>query len=134
TKIEKFFSGGFLKALITSFLFIVSFSAFANMTKLAVITSEFDKDVMDFYVITNAKNNIDSIRYIQTTPGGQIFDDVTIPAEEVMKDQGVVIVERNGYDAVILQVENFTVNQGGIVKLNYLYNGVTNTRHIKKLK
>lgn len=123
-----------MKAFITSFLLIFSFTAFANMTKLAVITSEFDKDVMDFYVITNAKNSIDSIRYIQTTPEGRIFDDVTVPAEEVMKQAGVVIVERNGYDAVILQVENFNVDQGGIVKLNYLYNGVTNTRHLKRLK
>ncbi len=123
-----------MKAFITLFLLIFSFTAFANMTKLAVITSEFDKDVMDFYVITNAKNSIDSIRYIQTTPEGQVFDDVTVPVERVMEQQGVVIVERNGYDAVILQVENFNVDQGGIIKLNYLYNGVTNTRHLKRLK
>ena len=123
-----------MKTLLTVFLFICSFSAFANMTKLAVITSEFDKDVMDFYVITNSKNHIDSIRYIQTTPEGRIFSDVTVPVEDVLKPKGVVIVERNGYDAVILQVETFNEDHGGIVKLNYLHNGATNTRHIKKLK
>ncbi len=123
-----------MKLFITIFLFLFSFAAFANMTKLAVITSEFDKDVMDFYVITNSKNRIDSIRYIQTTPEGRIFDDVTVPVEEVLRPQGVVIVERNGHDAVILQIENYNEDHGGIVKLNYLYNGATNTRHLKRLK
>lgn len=122
-----------MKVLITTFLFICSLTAHAHMTKLAVITSEFDKDVMDFYLITNEKNNIDSIRYIQTTPEGRVFDDVTVPVEEVMKPEGVVIVERNGYNAVILQVEKFNEGHGGIVKLNYLYNGVTQTRHLKRM-
>ena len=115
------------------FLFLImTVCAHAEVFKLAEITSEFDKDVMDFYVETDDQNKIDSIRYITTRPDGSIFEDVSVPAERVIAE-GVVIVERDGYAAVRLEVENFSIQSGGIVKLNYLYNGITGTRHVKRL-
>ncbi|MCM2351241.1 MAG: hypothetical protein NDI69_14565 [Bacteriovoracaceae bacterium] len=120
-----------MKLFLTFLIFIITTVAEARQTKLAVITSELDKDVMDFYLITNEKNIIDSIRYVQTSPNGSIIDDVSVPAERVMEEGGVVIVERDGYDAVILEVERFTQKAGGMIKLNYLHSGVTKTRNAK---
>ena len=118
-----------------SYMFLALFMtvcAHAEVFKLAEITSEFDKDVMDFYVETNDHKEIDSIRYITTRPDGSIFEDVSVPAETIIAE-GVVIVERDEYAAVRLEVEEFTVKSGGIVKLNYLYSGITGTRHVKRL-
>lgn len=120
-----------MKLFFSMLIFIIATVAEARQTKLAVITSEFDKDVMDFYLITNDKNIIDSIRYVQTSPNGSIVDDVTVPAERVMEKGGVVIVERDGYDAIILEVERFTQKAGGMIKLNYLHSGVTRSRNSK---
>lgn len=111
---------------------VMTVGAHAEVFKLAEITSEFDNDVMDFYVETNDEKKIDSIRYITTRPDGSIYEDVSVPAETIIAE-GVVIVERDGYAAVKLEVEKFTVETGGIVKLNYLYNGITGTRHVKRL-
>lgn len=123
-----------MKAFLSVMLILLCMNAEAKLTKLAVITSEFDKDVMDFYVITNGANQVDSIRYIQTAPNGAIISDMTVPVERVMEKGGVVIVERDGHNAVILEVENFNVAKGGVIKLNYLHNGVTGTRHVKYSK
>lgn len=122
-----------MKFLIPAILIFITTALNAAEIKLAVITSEFDKNVTDFYIETNDLNHIESMRYVTTMPNGGIFEDVTVPAERVIAE-GSVIVERNGYQAVRLEVENFSVATGGIVKLNYLYSGVTGARHVKRLK
>lgn len=121
-----------MKLILSILLLFVAATSQAEVLKLAVITSEFDDNVMDFYIVTDDQNHIDSIRYVTTLPNGGIFEDVTVPAETVM-NEGVVIVERNGHQAVRLEVERFTLEAGGVVKLNYLYNGVTGTRHAKRI-
>lgn len=112
--------------------FLLSTSVLAETFKLAVITSEFDKNKTDYYLETDEIGEIDSMRYVTTTPSGAITEDVTLPAERVMKE-GAVLVERNGYEAVRLEVENFSLKTGGILKLNYLYSAVSGTRSIKRL-
>lgn len=113
-------------------LLLLSAPAFAETFKLAVITSEFDKNKTDYYLETNDSGEIDSMRYVTTTPSGSITEDVTIPAERVMKE-GAVLVERNGYEAVRLEVENFSLKTGGVLKLNYLYSALSGARNIKRL-
>lgn len=121
-----------MKTLFLSLLMFVSLNTKAEEIRLAVITSEFDKNVTDYYVITNEQGHVDSMRYVTTLPNGGIFEDVTLPAERVMKE-GAVLVERNGHQAVRLEVENFSVITGGTIKLNYLFSGVTGARHNKRL-
>jgi hypothetical protein len=121
-----------MKALMLTAIFLFSFVTHAEEIRLAVITSEFDKNVTDYYVITNEQGLVDSMRYVTTMPNGGIFEDVTLPAERVMKE-GAVLVERDGYQAVRLEVENFSLNTGGTIRLNYLFSGVTGSRHIKRL-
>lgn len=114
------------------FLFFVSFSLNAKVTKIAVITSEFDQNVTDYFIETDEKNVIVSMRYVTTMPNGGVFEDVSVTAERAMAE-GIVVVERNGYEAVRLELENFDLTNGGIVKLNYLFNGMTGTRREKRL-
>jgi hypothetical protein len=121
-----------MKALMLSVVLLFSFITHAEEIRLAVITSEFDKNVTDYYVITNEQGLVDSMRYVTTMPNGGIFEDVTLPAERVMKE-GAVLVERDGYQAVRLEVENFSLSTGGTIRLNYLFSGVTGARHIKRL-
>lgn len=106
--------------------------AHANVYKLATITSDIDQDITEYYIETDHQNKIESMRYVTIMPNGGIYKDETIPVEEIISD-GIVIVEQGGLDAVKLEVENFNVHKGGVVKLNYLYNGITGVRQTKKL-
>lgn len=121
-----------MKTLFLTLFIALSVNLHAEEIRLAVITSEFDKNVTDYYVITNDQGHVDSMRYVTTMPNGGIFEDVHLPAERVMKE-GAVLVERNGYQAVRLEVENFSLVTGGTIKLNYLFSGVTGARHNKRL-
>jgi hypothetical protein len=121
-----------MKSLLLALLTIVSIHAHADMIKLAVITSEFDDNKTDYFLETNDAGEIHSMRYVTNLPNGGISEDVTIPAEKVITE-GVLLVERNGYEAVRLEVERFSMKEGGTIKLNYLYSGITGARHIKRL-
>lgn len=122
-----------MKSLLITFFLTLAINVHAETIKMAVITSEFDKNVTDFYLETDDQNKIHSMRYVTTMPNGGIFEDVTLPAETVLAE-GAVIVVRNGREAVKLFVEDFSLSTGGIIKLNYLYSGVTNTWYVKRLK
>ncbi len=122
-----------MKLLLISFFVTLAVSIHAETIKIAVITSEFDKNVTDFYLETDDQNKIHSMRYVTIMPNGGIFEDVTLPAETVLAE-GAVIVVRNGREAVKLYVEDFSLATGGTIKLNYLFSGVTNAWHIKRLK
>lgn len=122
-----------MKSFLFSFFLLVALNVHAEAIKLVVITSEYDQNVSDFYLETDDENKIHGMRYITTMPNGGIFEDVSLPAERVMRE-GAVIVIRNGREAVKLFIENFSLVTGGTIKLNYLYSGVTNTWHVKRLK
>src|SRR5690606_22166537 len=121
-----------MKSLFTCLLMAFTLNLFAAEIKMAVITSEFDKNYTNYYIETNAQNQIVGMRYVTVMPNGGIFEDINVMAENVL-DDGAVIVERDGHKVVKLELENFSVTKGGTVVLNYLYNGATGTRHIKKL-
>jgi hypothetical protein len=121
-----------MKLLLVLFLTILTSGLEARVFRLAVITSEFDNDKTNYFLETDETNTIVSMRYVTIQPNGGIYEDVTLPAERVM-EEGAVLVERNGLEAVRLEVENFNLKTGGVIKLNYLYNGVIGTRHVKKL-
>lgn len=122
-----------MKSLLMSIFLILAVNVNAETIRMAVITSEFDKNVTDFYLETDSQNKIHSMRYVTTMPDGGIFEDVTLSPETVMAE-GAVIVVRNGREAVKLFVEDFSLITGGTIKLNYLFSGLTNTWHTKRLK
>jgi hypothetical protein len=118
--------------IIVVALISLAITAQAKTLKLATITSDIDEDVTQYFLELNENNEIESMRHVTITPNGGIFKDQTVTIDEVVAD-GVVIVEQGGYDAVRLEVENFHPKTGGVIKLNYLYNGITGSRSVKKL-
>ena len=112
---------------------LFSIQVMAAEIKLAQITSQFDQDTAHYYVEVNEKGEIESMRYITILPSGAVFNDVSLTVESVMAE-GAVIVVRDGHEAVRLELENFNPKTGGTVKLNYLFNGATGRRHIKRFE
>lgn len=112
---------------------ILSFDIFAAELHMATITTDVDKDVSVFYLETDDENNVHSMRYITTTPRGQISEDQTYSLEEVISN-GAVVEQRMGRDVVTLYVENFDPASGGIIRLAYLYNGISGSMREIKLK
>jgi hypothetical protein len=121
-----------MKVLFSLLLVTLSLTVSAAVSKMAVITSEFDRDVRDYYLETDNQNAIHSMRYTTTNPNGGISEDVTVSPEQVMEN-GIVVFEHKGYKAVILELENFNVSTGGTIKINYLFSGVTGQRLHKRL-
>jgi hypothetical protein len=121
-----------MKYLLT-LLTLVALNTHAAEFILANITSNIDTDTTVFYLETNSDGLIDSLRYVTTTESGQISEDTRFTVEEVLNG-GVVLEERAGYEAVRLFAKNFEPLSGGIIILNYLYNGVTSTRKELHLK
>ncbi len=122
-----------MKMLLASMLFLVTATLQASVLKLAVITSEFDQNYMNFYIETDAQNNVHSMRYITTMPNGGIFEDISLPVETVI-NHGAVLVVKDNREAVRLNLENFSVQTGGTIKLSYLNNGITGFWQSKRLK
>jgi hypothetical protein len=105
----------------------LSFNINASEVKLAVITSDVDQDHTDFFLETTPSTDIDSLRLITSTPSGQMTDDHSFPIQSALTD-GIIVSERSGRDVIHLYAENFTIQSGGQVKLNYLYNGMSGSR------
>lgn len=120
-----------MKVIFSLLLVSLSLSVNAAQTKMAVITSEFDQDVRDYYLETDSENKIHSMRYTTTRPNGSISEDVTATPEQVV-ESGIVVFEHKGYKAVILELENFNVKTGGTIRINYLFSGVTGKREVKR--
>lgn len=117
-----------MRLLVTLCALLFSIAVLADERKVAVINSDIDKDIYNFYLITNDQDHVDSLRYQMVSPSGQILEDNTFPAETVIQD-GIVLVRRNGHDAVRLEVgRDFNVENGGTVILDYLFSGVTGNR------
>ncbi len=122
-----------MKTLVTAFFILVSTLAQGKVVRMAVITSEFDKNYSEYFLETDDRTNeLLTVRYVTTMPNGGIFEDVSLSAQQIIS-QGAVLVERNGYQVVRLELENFDVLKGGTFKLNHLYNGITGSRQVKRL-
>ncbi|HXH30638.1 MAG TPA: hypothetical protein VNJ01_07480 [Bacteriovoracaceae bacterium] len=123
-----------MKSFFVLLTFLMTLSATAAEYKLAVITSEFDNDTTDFFLETNDAGEMHSIRYVSTSPSGQITEDNSIPAETVLREGGV-LAHRQGRDVVKLFVEpGFNIKVGGDVRLTYLQSGVSNNWRFIPLK
>ncbi len=121
-----------MKSLLLCLLMIFSLKTFATEIKVAVISSQFDKNVSDFFLELDGNKEISGIRLITRMPNGGIFEDISAPAENVL-DDGTDLIERNGRKVINISVENFSLKHGGTVVLNYLYNGATGNWQNKKL-
>lgn len=125
----------FVKTMTTIlFASLFSLSLFGAEMKLAKITSDMDREYTDFFIETNDKGAIDSIRILTVTPSGAIDEDTSFPIETVIND-GVVLAERKGYKVLRLVTDpGFTAENGGGVQLVYLFNAINGTRRFLKIK
>jgi hypothetical protein len=120
-----------MKNFIVLFL-ILSCSAFATETKIVTITSDVDRDSTVFYLISNPDGSIDGMRFITTNVFGRVETDETHPVERVMAE-GMVLFRQGNYEAVRLKLEKFNPMNGGDLKIDYLFSGVSNTRRALRL-
>jgi hypothetical protein len=121
-----------MKILVTALFILLSSLAQAKVVRMAVITSEFDKNYSEYFLESDDRTNkLLTVRFVTTMPNGAIFEDVTLNAEQIIAE-GAVLVERNGYEVVKLELENFDPLKGGTFKLNHLYNGITGSRQVKR--
>ncbi len=121
-----------MKMTVVALFILLTNLAYGKVVRMAVITSEFDKNYSEYFIETDdLTNELLTVRFVTTMPNGGIFEDVTLPAQQIIT-QGAVLVERNGYEVVRLELENFDVLKGGTFKLNHLYNGVTGSRVVKR--
>jgi hypothetical protein len=119
-------------AAIISLLF--SMSVFSAELRICVITSDIDSEKTEMFIDFSANGDIDSIRLFKTVEGGKVVSNDTHPVERVVED-GIVASERQNRDIVILKTDkDFSPSQGGIIVMDYLYNGIKNVRKAYKLK
>jgi hypothetical protein len=116
----------FLFVLMTLLLTLSAFGA-EQETAIVTINSDTNRDTTVFYLITKPDGSIDGMRFVTTNQRGQVETDETAPVERVMQD-GIVLFRQGNYEAVRMKLESFTPENGGAVKIDYLFSGVTNTR------
>ncbi len=122
-----------MKTFFLTLLLCLSTTLFAREVKLATITGNVDTDTSLFQIEVTEAGLIDSVHFTTTTREGRVTQDSFFPAQTVI-DVGVVLLERNGRDILRLEAEKtFSQEKGGIVKLNYLYSGVTGSRKTLKV-
>jgi hypothetical protein len=113
---------------------LLSLSAFSAEMKICVITSDIDSEKTEMFLEFTSNGDIDSVRLYKTIEGGKVVSDNTHPVERVVED-GIVASERQNRDIVILKTDKgFSPTQGGVIIMDYLYNGIKNVRKAYKLK
>lgn len=122
-----------MKTFILTLVLCLSTTVFAREVKLATITGNVDTDTSLFMIEVDEAGVLDTVHFTTTTREGRVSQDSFFPAETVI-NEGVVLLERNGRDVLRLEAEKtFSQEKGGIVKLNYLYSGVTGSRKTLKV-
>lgn len=123
-----------MKTFILMAVLCLSTQAFAREILLATITGNVDTDTSLFLAELNDTNALDTVRFKTTTREGRITQDSHFPAQTV-DSTGVVLLERNDRDILRLEtVKPFSFDNGGEVKLSYLYSGVTGAWKTLKVK
>jgi hypothetical protein len=126
-----------VKTIILTLALCFSTALFAREVKLATITGNVDTDTSYFLVEVTEAGDLDSVRYQTVTKEGRVSIDSVFPVQTVI-DEGVYLLQRNGRNVLRLETDKtFSVANGGVVKMRYLYSGITNswkTLSVKMLK
>ncbi len=114
-----------MKSLILTLALCLSADLFAREIKLATITGNIDTDTSTFSVELDDSGKLHTVLFRTVTKEGRVTQDSSFAAETVI-DEGVVLLVRDGRKILKLETEKpFSLDKGGIVKMNYLYNGAT---------
>lgn len=112
--------------------FIVSLAhAEAGIQTLAYITNEEDKSIIDLQLLTDDQSDVSHLQLKFKDENGKITDVDKYTAK--IAAAGIVLYKVDGREVVKLKSDNFSSHQGGEIELNFLYNGITGSRGVKKL-
>lgn len=107
---------------------LLSGKVLAREEVIATITNDENKQVYTFVADTNSET--DSIRAFYkdnySASGKKI--DRELMASEKLTEGGLVLEKRGDHEVLKLNSENFDLEQGGIVTIDTLYNGVNGQR------
>ena len=93
---------------------------------MATITNDEDSEILRLYVKVDTNSDITKLVTITTNENGEQYKPIEYSVDEV--DSGVVMYKSDGRDVVKLISNHFNVQQGGVIKLDYLFNGVSGKR------
>lgn len=116
---------------VTVFVMISAINAHAGVQKIAYITNEEDKGIINLELVTDEKEDITHLKLIFKDESGKVSSTDTYKAEKAAN--GIVLYEVDGRKVVNLSSDNFSSHQGGEIELDFLYNGITGSRGLKKL-
>ncbi len=114
------------RLLVLIFIATFSVNSMAALTKLVTATNEEDSDDIVISLITDAQSDITGLNLKVIARSGSVRTNKNFDADEV--HEGFDLMEKEGRKIVRLLSTNFSGHQGGEVKLDYLYNGITGTR------
>lgn len=107
---------------------LLSGKVLAKEEVIATITNDENKQVYTFVADTNSET--DSIRafYKDNYSASGKKVDRELMASEKLTEGGLVLEKRGNHEVLKLNSENFDLDQGGIVTIDTLYNGVNGQR------
>lgn len=101
--------------------------AHAKLQKLVNITQDGTKDVIELSLKLDEDGDVTHIHTVTKNSAGQSLNDIDLyTARSAMS--GIVLHKQSGRDIVKLASPNFATHQGGEITLNYLTNGISNSR------
>ena len=114
---------------------MVSFSHASENTKgaqkLASIVNDEDGGVIVLEILTDHYADITHLKLVYKDERQMVTDNDLYTANKAAA--GVVLYKVDNLDVVKLRSPNFSTHQGGEIILDYLVNGVTGSRALKKL-
>lgn len=116
-----------MKTLILTMILCLSANLYAREINLATITGNIDTDISYFMVEIDDAGFLDTVRFRTVTKEGRVSQDSHFPVETV-DSTGVLLLERNNREILRLEtIRPFSFETGGLVKLSFLYSGVSNS-------
>lgn len=123
-----------MKKLLLLSMSILSLSSFSAEIKLVDITSNNDDELTVLIIETDGSNKLQAMRKEVFNRHGKFLSSDSYTPNEVMS-KGAVVSESSGRDVVVIKSQSgFNINNGGNVKLDYLYNGITGERKSKSVQ
>lgn len=116
---------------LTLFLMISIANANAGIQKVASITNEEDNGIIALQLVTDDNKDITHLKLIFKNEKNEVDSIDKYTAQKAA--DGIVLYKVDGRDVVKLRSDNFSTHQGGEIELDYLYNGITGSRGIKKI-
>jgi hypothetical protein len=117
-----------MKLMTAALLSILSIAVQAESTHLATVTSDTDSNRHELVLETDASSNVLSLRILKFKENGEKGKPQQFFTPQLLNG-GLVLMEKDGHQAVRLDSAKFSAQKGGNVILNYLHNGLTGKRH-----